>query len=83
MFSYTVRRLGSLIPVLLGMAFIVFMMIRAIPGNPAQVILGQQATEEAVAAMTKQLGLDKPWFVQFWDYLSGLVQGDLGISLNE
>ncbi|WHY56595.1 ABC transporter permease [Peribacillus simplex] len=81
MFSYTVRRLGSLIPVLLGMAFIVFMMIRAIPGNPAQVILGQQATEEAVAAMTKELGLDKPWFIQFWDYLSGLLKGDLGVSL--
>lgn len=66
---------------LLGMAFIVFMMIRAIPGNPAQVILGQQATEEAVAAMTKELGLDKPWFIQFWDYLSGLLKGDLGVSL--
>ena len=81
LFSYTVRRLGSLIPVLLGMAFIVFMMIRAIPGNPAQVILGQQATKEAVAAMTKELGLDKPWFIQFWDYLLGLLQGDLGVSL--
>lgn len=63
------------------MAFIVFMMIRAIPGNPAQVILGQQATKEAVAAMTKELGLDKPWFIQFWDYLSGLLKGDLGVSL--
>lgn len=81
LFSYTVRRLGSLIPVLLGMAFIVFMMIRAIPGNPAQVILGQQATKEAVAAMTKELGLDKPWFIQFWDYLLGLFTGDLGVSL--
>ncbi|MGE7603906.1 ABC transporter permease [Peribacillus sp. NPDC097675] len=81
MFSYTIRRLGSLIPVLLGMAFIVFMMIRAIPGNPAQVILGQQATKEAVAAMTKKLGLDQPWFIQFWDYLTGLVTGDLGVSL--
>lgn len=81
MFSYTVRRLGALIPVLLGMAFIVFMMIRAIPGNPAQVILGQQATKEAVQAMTEKLGLDQPWYTQFWDYLSGLFTGDLGISI--
>ncbi|MEC2055414.1 ABC transporter permease [Peribacillus psychrosaccharolyticus] len=81
MFSYTIRRLGSLIPVLLGMALIVFMMIRAIPGNPAQTILGQQATATAVAALTKDLGLDKPWHIQFWSYLKGLFSGDLGVSL--
>ncbi len=81
MFSYTIRRLGALIPVLLGMAFIVFMMIRAIPGNPAQIILGQQASKEAVAALTQDLGLDKPWFTQFFNYLGGLFQGDLGVSI--
>lgn len=81
LFSYTIRRLGSLIPVLLGMALIVFMMIRAIPGNPAQTILGQQATATAVAALTKDLGLDKPWHIQFWSYLKGLFSGDLGVSL--
>jgi peptide/nickel transport system permease protein len=81
LFSYTIRRLGSLIPVLLGMALIVFMMIRAIPGNPAQTILGQQATATAVAALTKDLGLDKPWHIQFWSYLKGLFSGDLGVSI--
>ncbi|RFU66804.1 ABC transporter permease [Bacillus sp. V59.32b] len=81
MFSYTVRRLGALIPVLLGMAFIVFMMIRAIPGNPAQIMLGQQATKEAIAALTAQLGLDRPWYTQFVEYLGGIIRGDLGISL--
>ncbi|MGE8080415.1 ABC transporter permease [Peribacillus loiseleuriae] len=81
MFSFTVRRLGALIPVLLGMAFIVFMMVRAIPGNPAQLILGQQASKEAVAALTKELGLDQPWYIQFLDYLGGLFSGDLGVSL--
>jgi peptide/nickel transport system permease protein len=81
LFSYTIRRLGALIPVLLGMAFIVFMMIRAIPGNPAQIILGQQASKEAVAALTQDLGLDKPWFTQFFNYLGGLFQGDLGVSI--
>lgn len=81
MFSFTIRRLGALIPVLLGMAFIVFMMIRAIPGNPAQIMLGQQATKEAIASLTAELGLDKPWYTQFFDYLGGLIQGDLGVSL--
>ncbi|MCL6586832.1 MAG: peptide ABC transporter permease, partial [Anoxybacillus sp.] len=49
MFAYTVRRVLMVIPVLLGMSLVVFFMIRAIPGNPAQVILGQKATKEAVA----------------------------------
>ncbi|MDN4075250.1 ABC transporter permease [Fictibacillus terranigra] len=81
MFSYTIRRIGLLIPVLLGMTFIVFMMIRAIPGNPAQLILGQQASKEAIETLTKQLGLDQPWYSQFVHYLTGLFQGDLGTSL--
>lgn len=75
------RRLLQLIPVLLGMTFIVFMLIRAIPGNPAKVILGQQATKEAVEALNASLGLDKPWYTQYFSYLSGIFQGDLGVSL--
>ncbi|MCL6586668.1 MAG: ABC transporter permease, partial [Anoxybacillus sp.] len=58
-----------------------FFMIRAIPGNPAQVILGQKATKEAVAALTHKLGLDQPWYVQYVKYLGGLLQGDLGESI--
>jgi peptide/nickel transport system permease protein len=81
MLQYTIRRLLQLIPVLLGMTFIVFMIIRAIPGNPAQVILGQQATKEAIEALTKELGLDKPWYTQYFNYLAGLFQGDLGTSI--
>lgn len=81
MFSYIGRRLLQLIPVLLGMTFIVFMIIRAIPGNPAQVILGQQATKEAVALLTTKLGLDNPWYIQYFHYLGGLLKGDLGESM--
>lgn len=80
MLSYTIRRLLQLIPVLLGMTFIVSMLVRAIPGNPAQVILGQQATEDAVKALTAKLGLDKPWYVQYFDYLKGILTGDFGES---
>lgn len=81
MLSYTLKRLFSLIPVLLGLSLIVFFMIRAIPGNPAQIILGQLATKEAVEELTKQLGLDQPWYLQYFTYLGGLFTGDLGESL--
>ncbi|TLS35697.1 ABC transporter permease [Pseudalkalibacillus caeni] len=81
MFSYTIRRILMLIPVLIGMTLIVFSLIRAIPGNPAQVILGQQASKEAVASLTKELGLDNPWYVQYFDYIKGILTGDLGTSL--
>lgn len=81
MFAYSVRRIFSLVPVLLGLSLIVFFMIRAIPGDPAQVILGQLATKQAIADLTKQLGLDQPWYIQYFNYLGGLVTGDLGQSL--
>ncbi|WP_088008169.1 ABC transporter permease [Indiicoccus explosivorum] len=81
MLNYAGRRLLQLIPVLLGMTFIVFLIIRAIPGDPAQVILGQQATEDAVRALREQLGLDDPWYIQYFEYLTGLFTGDLGESL--
>ncbi len=81
MAAYIIRRILALIPVLLGMTLIVFLIIRAIPGNPAQVILGQRATADAVSALTQQLGLDKPWYEQFFHYLNQLLHLDLGTSL--
>lgn len=63
------------------MTLIVFAIIHAIPGNPAQVILGQRATKETIAELTKQLGLDQPWYIQYFDYINSLLHGDLGISL--
>lgn len=81
MLHYIGKRILHLIPVLLGMTFIVFLIIRAIPGDPAQVILGQQATKEAMAALREDLGLNNPWYVQYFDYLKGILTGDLGESL--
>ncbi|OIK14708.1 peptide ABC transporter permease [Bacillus sp. MUM 116] len=81
MFTYTLRRVFSLIPVLFGMTLVVFSIIHAIPGNPAQVILGQRATKEAIATLTEQLGLNKPWYIQYFDYINALLHGDLGTSL--
>jgi len=81
MLHYIGKRLLQLIPVLLGMTFVVFMIIRAIPGNPAQVILGQLASKEAIAALELKLGLNEPWYTQYFDYLAGLLKGDLGESM--
>lgn len=81
MLSYAVRRLLMLIPVLIGMSLIVFFMIRAIPGDPAAAILGEKASPEAKAALTEQLGLNEPWYTQYFDYVGGLLTGDLGDSL--
>ncbi|WP_462408802.1 ABC transporter permease [Neobacillus sp. Marseille-QA0830] len=81
MFAYTARRILSLVPVLIGMTLVVFAIIHAIPGNPAQMILGQRATKEAIAEVTRQLGLDKPWYIQYFDYINSLLHGDLGTSL--
>ncbi len=77
LFTYTVKRIFSLIPVLIGMTLVVFAIIHAIPGNPAQVILGQRATKAAVEALTQQLGLDRPWYIQYFDYINQLLHGDL------
>jgi peptide/nickel transport system permease protein len=82
MLSYTLRRLLMVIPVLLGMTIIVFLIVHAIPGDPAQVMLGQQATKEAIEQLTKQLGLDRPLHIQYFEYLKNLFLGDLGISLH-
>ncbi|WP_163100631.1 ABC transporter permease [Peribacillus alkalitolerans] len=81
MLAYTIRRILHLVPVLFGLSLIVFFMIRAIPGDPAQIILGQLATKEAIADMTKALGLDQPWYTQYIKYVGGLLSGDLGESL--
>ena len=81
MLAYTVRRIALLIPVLLGMSLIVFSLIHAIPGDPAQLILGQQATESAIAALREKMGLNDPYHVQFLTYIKQLLAGDLGMSM--
>ena len=71
----------SLIFILIGMAVITFFLIRVIPADPAAVAAGIDARPEQVEAMRKQLGLDRPLLVQFWDYMKGLMRGDLGRSI--
>ncbi len=70
-----------LVPVLIGMSIITFSIIHLIPGNPAQTMLGEQATPQAIAELEERMGLNKPYIVQYGLYVSGLLQGDLGTSL--
>jgi peptide/nickel transport system permease protein len=67
--------------VLLGVSIIVFFMVRAIPGDPAQILLGQQATQEQVQQLRAHMGLDKPVIVQYALFLRGAMTGDLGDSI--
>ena len=66
---------------LLGVSFIVFVMVRAIPGDPAQILLGQQATHEQVQQLRANMGLDKPVIVQYAVFLRDAMTGDLGDSI--
>ncbi|KQL48939.1 peptide ABC transporter permease [Brevibacillus choshinensis] len=80
--SYSIRRILMLIPVLLGMSIVVFSIIRAIPGDPALTILGEKASPKAIEDLREVLGLNNPWYVQYFDYLKQILSGDLGVSLH-
>jgi peptide/nickel transport system permease protein len=81
MHRYLIRRLLLTIPVLLGVATLVFSLIHFIPGDPAQAMLGEGAAPEDVAQLRERLGLDRPLLVQYGSFLRGLARGDLGVSL--
>ena len=80
MFKYLVRRVVSLIPVLFFVSVIVFIITRIIPGDPAAVMLGETATEEAVERLRESMGLNDPLTVQYSHFLGDLLRGHLGDS---
>ena len=80
MLKFVVRRLLLLFPILLGLSILVFIWIRALPGGPAQALLGERATPETIAQIERQYGLDEPVHVQYWKYLQRTVQFDFGVS---
>jgi peptide/nickel transport system permease protein len=77
---YLVRRLLLTVPVLLGVATLVFSLIHLVPGDPAQSMLGDSAPPEDVAKLRQALGLDRPLVQQYKSFLGGVVKGDLGTS---
>lgn len=79
--QYIAQRLLTAIVVLLGVTFAVFLIIQLVPGDPARVILGVQANEEDLVAIRERLGLNDPFLVQYGNWLTNAVQGDLGKSL--
>jgi ABC-type dipeptide/oligopeptide/nickel transport system permease component len=78
---FIVRRLLALIPILLGVSIVIFVLMRLVPGDPAHLVLGREATGDQVALLRKQWGLDKPLPVQYAYWLSHAVRGDFGRSL--
>ena len=78
---YLARRLLLLVPVLAGVSIIVFMVLHLSPGDPVEIMLGTQATQEDRARLRADLGLDEPLHVQYVRWLGHVVQGDLGRSL--
>jgi peptide/nickel transport system permease protein len=81
MLRYLVRRLLLLVPILLGVSLLIFFWIRALPGSPAEALLGERATPALVKAYRHEYGLDKPVYVQYWKYLKTTASGDMGVSI--
>jgi ABC-type dipeptide/oligopeptide/nickel transport systems, permease components len=80
-FPFIVRRILQTIPVLIGVSILVFSMLHIIPGDPAQIMAGESATEEQIENVREQLGLNDPLPVQYFKYVGHIVQGDLGTSI--
>lgn len=81
MLGFTVRRLLASVPVLLGLSLLVFVWLRALPGSPAQALLGEFATPERVAQVNHAYGLDQPVYEQYWKFLQHAAQLDFGSSI--
>lgn len=81
MLNYVLKRLLGLIPTLLIVAVLVFLFVHLLPGDPARLIAGPEADEQVIALVRQQLGLDQPLHVQFWHYITHVLQGDFGTSM--
>ncbi|MCU4743139.1 ABC transporter permease [Halobacteria archaeon AArc-m2/3/4] len=80
---YTISRFVQAIPVLIGISFITFVMVNALPGDPVAIMLeGQEVDRETIEAVERRYGLDRPFHERFVTYMLGLVQGDLGYSFH-
>jgi peptide/nickel transport system permease protein len=82
MLRFVVRRLLLLVPVLLGLSILLFLWVRALPGGPAESLLGERATPEAIEEIERVYGLDRPIWEQYLKYMQNLVSGDLGTSIS-
>ncbi|OQY60192.1 MAG: peptide ABC transporter permease [Desulfobacteraceae bacterium 4572_88] len=81
MTKFIFHRVLSLIPTIFGISLLVFFMIHLIPGDPAEMMLGERANEQSLKVLREQLGLNEPLYVQYGLFMSRLVRGDLGRAL--
>lgn len=81
MLAYIIRRIFILIPTLIGVSLIVFFMLRLTPGDPAELLLGERATDKALAEVREHLGLNEPIYVQYGMFMKRLMKGDLGETI--
>ncbi|MBN1827921.1 MAG: ABC transporter permease [Deltaproteobacteria bacterium] len=81
MFGFIIRRTLAVIPTLLGVTIVVFFMLAITPGDPAELLLGERATQESLDAMREYLGLKKPLYIQYGMFLKRVVQFDLGETI--
>jgi peptide/nickel transport system permease protein len=81
MLAFLIRRLLFTIPVIFGVATLVFLLIHLVPGDPVQAMLGESASPSDMAELRGRLGLDRPVITQYGRFLMGLAKGDLGVSL--
>src|SRR2546426_1056914 len=81
MLRYLTYRVASILPVLLGVSIVVFFMMKLIPGDPVEAILGPAATTDKIEMVRRSLGLDRPFYVQYFRWLGKVLQGDFGVSI--
>ena len=81
MIAYTLRRLALFVPMVAGIVAVTFAIMLLLPGDPAVVLLGEDATDEAVRDIRRALGLDRPWYVRLGSYYADLFRGDMGMSI--
>jgi peptide/nickel transport system permease protein len=77
---FVLKRLITLIATLVGTSIVVFLVLEVLPGNAAQILMGPDAAPEAVTAMAHKLGLDRPAALRYWEWVTGMLHGDLGLS---
>ncbi len=80
MLNYTIRRLVGAIPVLIGVIAVVFILTTIVPGDPARIMMGQRGNPETIARIRHEMGLDKPFLIQFLDFIKNAVTLNLGKS---
>ena len=79
--NYLLKRLAQVVPVLFGISLLVFSMLHLAPGDPADLLLGSEATPESVAALREEMGLERPLIVQYGAWAGRIMKGDFGRSV--